>query len=111
MTETELIREISAVYRKHGWVLRRILLKADLRDQSSGAFDADASIAVSDINALLFSRSTPTGEAWEMRAISRQPFALFENFGKDVTEREKEIALGKMKKRLKERAEKSAAQK
>lgn len=108
MNETDLIREIAATYRKHGWVLRRVLLKQELLEKSGNSFDAGAPVAVSDVNALLFSRASgKNGESWEMRLVSRTPFALFEIFGADVSEDERNRRLVEMEKRLKERAKKN----
>jgi hypothetical protein len=43
---------------------------------------------------------------WEMRSVSQNPFALFETFGSDVPEEERERRLREMEKRLKEKTEK-----
>lgn len=107
MNETDLIREIAATYRKHGWTLRRVLLKKELLEKSGDSFEAGAPTVVSEVNALLFSRSSgKTGEAWELRLVSPTPFALFEIFSADISEDERNRRLFEMEKRLKERAEK-----
>ena len=107
MNETELIREIAATYHKYGWTLRRVLLKKELLEKASDSFGTDAPIVVSEVNALVFSRASgKNGEAWEMRLISQNPFALFEILGADVSEDERERRLSEMEKRLRERAEK-----
>ncbi len=107
MNETDLIREIAATYRKHGWRLRRVLLKKELLEKSGDSFDAGAPAVFSEVNALLFSRASgKNGEAWELRQISQAPFALFEILGADISEDERNHRLSEMEKRLKERAEK-----
>ncbi len=105
MNETDLIREIAATYRKHGWTLRRVLLKKELLETLSDSFDAGAPAVVSELNALLFSRlSGKNGEAWELRLVSQTPFALFEVIGADISEDERNLRLGEMEKRLQKRA-------
>lgn len=106
MNETDLIREIAATYRKHGWALRRVLLKKELLEKLSDSFDAGAPAVASEINALLFSRASgKNGEAWELRLISQTPFALFEILGADISEEERNQRLSEMERRLKERGE------
>jgi hypothetical protein len=107
MNETDLIREIAATYRKHGWTLRRALLKKELLEKTGDSFDAGAPRVVSEVNALLFSRvSGKNGEAWELRLVSQTPFALFEVLAADISADERNRRLLDMEKRLKERAEK-----
>ena len=107
MNETDLIREIAATYRKHGWSLRRVLLKKELLEKTGDSFEAGAPTVVSEMNALLFSRASgKNGEAWEWRLLSQTPFALFEILGADISEDERNRRLLDMEKRLKERAEK-----
>ena len=107
MNETDLIREIAATYRKHGWTLRRVLLNKELLEKSGDSFEAGAPTVVSEMNALLFSRASgKNGEAWELRLLSQTPFALFEFLGADISEDERNRRLLDMEKRLKERGEK-----
>lgn len=106
MNETELIREIAATYQKHGWTLRRVLLTKETLEKTGASFKTDAPVSVSEINALWFSRSSAAGEAWELRALSAAPFALFELLRKEVSEEERSRTLGETEKRLKERAKK-----
>lgn len=71
----EDIREVIALYEKHGWLLRRVLLsqpRADLL-QLFGT----APVRKARIDAVWFSRrSQPDTEAWELRRLSGSPFAL-----------------------------------
>ena len=106
MKETELIREIAATYRKHGWTLRRVLLTKELLEKLSDSFHADAPVSLSETNALWFSRVSAAGESWELRAISQTPFALFEVFAKGVSQAELNQRLSEIEKRLRERAKK-----
>lgn len=106
MNETELIREIAATYQKHGWTLRRVLLTKEALENRGASFKMDAPVSVSEINALWFSRVSATGEAWELRALSAAPFALFEVLDKGVSEEERSRILCETEKRLKERAKK-----
>jgi hypothetical protein len=82
MTLGESIRETIAMYSKHGWALRRVLLSvataATLRDERADLFGA-ADVAESDIDAAWFSRtSTGSRVAWELRRLGGEPFALME---------------------------------
>lgn len=106
MNESELIREIVRTYEKHGWQLRRVLLLEKLRRELSDFVSKEASIETAEINALWFARSSAGGEAWELRAVSPQPFALFEVFTKNTSEAERESKRREMENRLKERARK-----
>ena len=79
MISSSEIGDIIAVYTKHGWLLRRVLLsptvKGSIRlpEQSIG----DAAIIDSDLDALWFSRPPkPGGVAWEIRHLSIEPYAL-----------------------------------
>jgi hypothetical protein len=111
MNETDLIREITATYQKHGWTLRRVLLKKELLEKIGDSFEANAAATLSEVNALMFSRrSGKDAEAWELRSISQNPFALFDVFGEDVSDDERERRLREMEKRLKEKTEKPARQ-
>ena len=99
------IAEILALYKKHGWILRRVLLsdalKTSLANAAENLFD-DAEIRPSDIDAAWFSRkSKPDEEAWELRRLSETPFALFETFDSEDDEEIREEALGEVEARLK----------
>lgn len=106
MNETELIREIKATYQKHGWILRRVLLTKETLEKTGASLKTDAPVFVSEVNALWFSRVSGAGEAWELRALSATPFALFELLRKGVSEEERSRILSETEKRLKERAKK-----
>lgn len=82
MIDAESIGEILAVYRKHGWDLRRVLLSPQQKNAIKGKIEelfAGADIVESDLNAAWFSRqSKPDIIAWELRRLERSPFALVE---------------------------------
>lgn len=106
MNETELIREIAETYQKHGWTLRRVLLKKETLEKTGVSFETDAPVSVSEIDALWFSRLSAAGEAWELRRISRQPFALFEVLSKNISDEERNRVLSAAEKRMRERINK-----
>ena len=67
-----LISEIVAVYKRHGWTLRQVLLRAESKTAvaESRSFD-NAEIREADFDALWFSRpSHENREAWELRLIA-----------------------------------------
>lgn len=82
MMDAAYIKDIIALYKKHGWKLRRVLLSEPLRkDLSTVAADifADAEVTASELDAAWFSRSSrPDCTAWEIRHLSETPFALLE---------------------------------
>ena len=80
MIDAAVIREIIAVYVKHGWTLRRVLLSSGLGralEMETSILFAGAVIQGADIDAAWFSRDTNAGgTAWEIRHLSSAPFAL-----------------------------------
>jgi hypothetical protein len=105
MTST-LFREMIAVYQRHGWELRRVLLKpatrSNLREQAAGLFE-EAKLIESEFDGLWFARPSHAGrEAWELRLVAEQPFALFEAFEADETEEEREEARIEMENKMRE---------
>src|SRR5947209_18357208 len=90
----ERIHEIIATYARHGWRLRRALLKPEtrslLKELEAEVFE-DALIEDSAIVALWFARpSHAEREAWELRLLSDTPYALFETFEADEREEDRE---------------------
>ncbi len=79
------IQEILSTYKKYGWNLRRVLLSDALRNNLRGEtteilFEA-AEIRAAEVNAAWFSRVSDGGrEVWELRHLSRTPFAFIEVF-------------------------------
>jgi len=103
----DLIKEIAATYQRHGWKLQRILLRpatrADLK-ASAEPFN-EAQLVDADFDALWFARSSHAGrEAWELRLLAEQPYALFEAFEVDESEEQREEARIEMVNRMRELA-------
>ncbi len=94
--------EIFALYQKHGWVLRRVLLSADARSALASlitSLPADVAVIDSEIDAAWFSRPPASGGvAWEIRYLGEPAFALVENI--DADSPDFESALRSVKSRL-----------
>jgi hypothetical protein len=106
MQAHELFTEIIATYQRHGWELRRVLLRpetrADLNEREQGLFK-DALLIEADFDALWFSRPSHAGrEAWELRLVATQPYALFEAFEADEDEELREEARREMENRMRD---------
>lgn len=100
MPAPALIKEILALYGKHGWALRRMLLTENTLQELAGSFD-DVEKAAFEKDAAWFSRpSGKNGEAWEIRLLSETPYALIEVFGPDQNDREQEEIRRGMEQRL-----------
>ena len=84
------------MYERHGWSLRRALLRPDstLGDESSiRELFSGVEFRASDFDALWFARpSQGRREAWELRLVAEQPYALFEAFERDESEEDREEA-------------------
>jgi hypothetical protein len=103
----ELFTEIIATYQRHGWQLRRVLLRsatrACLNATAEGLFK-EASLIAAEFDALWFSRPSHAGrEAWELRHVATQPYALFEAFEADEDEELREDARREMENQMRER--------
>ncbi|CAN5580303.1 hypothetical protein BH20ACI4_BH20ACI4_01590 [soil metagenome] len=103
ITEAQ-IAEILSLYKKHGWILSRVLLSAglekNLSEKRENLFGA-VEIASSEIDAAWFTRPSKGGNtAWELRHLSTAPFALFEVFEADAEENYKKEKLREMEKSL-----------
>jgi len=106
MNDPETITEILGLYKKHGWVLRRVLLSRPAgaaapdvpADQFSGAEVRDA-----DIDALWFSRPARDGNvAWELRALTPTPFALLELIPEKAGDAEQQRVFAEVENRMRE---------
>lgn len=107
MTHSDLIKEIVGTYLKHGWQLRRALLRPETLAESNAAFTAlrlePVRVEEGLVDGLWFSRpSHAEREAWELRLVAENPFALFETFEKDETEEEREEMRREMEARLRD---------
>jgi hypothetical protein len=103
MMDLKAAAEIISTYRKHGWVLRRVL-STDLEEGAklAAAIDlADVAVAPSAIDAAWFSRPPKAGPtAWEVRYLGKTPFALLESLMED--DPDFEFLLSKTEARLRE---------
>lgn len=109
MKYRDLIEEIVGTYQKHGWQLRRVLLRPGTRAELEADLPklAGAQAEEASVDALWFSRASHEGrEAWELRLLAENPFALFETFEKDEAEEEREEMRREMEARLREYANK-----
>lgn len=112
MNPIDRIREILATYEKHGWRLRRALLRPEtLAEVSDESWAGEASIEAADLDALWFSRgSQQNREAWELRLIAATQYALFEIFEADEPEAAREEVRQEMEARMKEKVSSSESQ-
>jgi len=104
MNYRDLIKEILDTYQKHGWALRRVLLRPETRAEfSNHPSFAGALLEEGEVDGLWFSRPSYEGrEAWELRLLAENPFALFETFEKDETEEQREEMRREMEARLRD---------
>ena len=109
MKYQELIKEIVNTYQQHGWELRRALLRSEtsveLTEQpASDAFSLEhVRVDEAPVDGLWFSRpSHEEREAWELRLLAENPFALFETFEKDETEEQRDEVRREMEARLRD---------
>lgn len=99
----DIAKQIVATYAKHGWKLRRILTSPandEELHQIAQAFPA-LPISPAEIEALWFARASHGGrEAWELRLVAEQPYALFEAFEADESEEDREDARREMENKM-----------
>jgi hypothetical protein len=101
----ELAQEIVSTYEKHGWKLQRLLLRSSSGQDRPRLAEAFPNIALvdSEIDAVWFARQSHGGrEAWELRSIAQQPYALFETFEVDEIEEDREDARREMENKMRE---------
>lgn len=108
MIKAEQIREIISQYEKHGWKLSRVLLCDETRKNLETSLEeifGDAEITEAEVDAAWFTRpSKNEREAWELRLLSENPFALVETFEKDLDEDSRNQIKKEMETRLQEQA-------
>jgi len=109
MINAETIREIINLYEKHGWQLRRVLLTGELGQTLENSLETlfgTAEIAAGEIDGAWFSRpSKGADEAWELRHLSKTPFAIIEVFDANLDEDEVDDILQTAEMRLADRLE------
>jgi hypothetical protein len=110
MNLIQLLREITGIYSKHGWQLRRALLRpeslAETNARSEDLVEEFQTVEKreAEIDALWFARPSAQGrEAWELRHVAEAPFALFEMFEPDEEEEDREDVRREMEARMTER--------
>ncbi len=101
------IQVILLTYKKYGWNLRRVLLSDALRnnlsEETESLFGAEK-ICTAEIDAVWFSRvSGIEREAWELRHLSRTPFAFIEVFDADDDEEIQEQTRAEIEMQMKEK--------
>ena len=101
MEQLEQFRATLATYLRHGWQLRRVLMRpatlAALQAEL-GRTDKEEAVQFEQVNvqpaafdAMWFARASHGGrEAWELRLVSDPPYALFELFEPDEPEADRE---------------------
>jgi len=101
MKSADLFTEITAIYRKHGWQLRSVLLRPETRVELQ--LPDDLPVKESTFDALWFSRPSHNDrEAWELRLLAQTQYALFETFEADETEEDRDDLKLEMEARLRE---------
>jgi len=91
----DLFIEILATYQRHGWELKRVLIKPETRKnlREEAELFKGASLIEAEFDALWFARPSHAGrEAWELRLVGEQPYALFAAFEPDENEEDREEA-------------------
>ncbi|MDQ2921301.1 MAG: hypothetical protein M3R52_06800 [Acidobacteriota bacterium] len=109
MKASDLIKQTVSTYQKHGWQLRCLLLRPETSAEVNAepGFDSlplgAAQVKEALIDALWFSRTShERREAWELRLLAENPFALFETFEEDETEEQREEMRCEMEARLRD---------
>ncbi len=106
MDQRKLAREIISTYQKHGWQIRRVLLRPETRAEFAGKEEQTlegARIDEAPIDAIWFSRpSHGKRDAWELRLLAETQYALFETFERDEPEEAREEARREMEARLRD---------
>ena len=104
----DVFQEILATYQRHGWELKRVLIKPETRNdlKDNENLFGDAKVIEAEFDALWFARPSHAGrEAWELRLAAEQPYALFAAFESDETEDDREEARLEMEHQMREVSE------
>src|SRR6476620_4903520 len=100
MIDAAIAAQVIEQYKKHGWMLRRILHSAPLSPDAM-ALAGELPVRAAAIDGLWFSRrSQPTSEAWELRRLSGSPFALVEVIDDGTGQDEIESILSDVERRM-----------
>ena len=103
MKSADLFTELTAIYRRHGWQLRRVLLRPETRAELQSQIPEELPVKEATFDALWFSRPSHNDrEAWELRLLAQTQYALFETFEADETEEERDDLKLEMEARMRE---------
>ena len=103
MKSADLFTEMSAIYRKHGWQLRRALLRPETRVELQSQLSEVLAVIEAPVDALWFSRPSHNDrEAWELRLLAQTQYALFETFEADESEEDRDDVKLEMEARMRE---------
>ena len=105
MKTSALINEIVDLYQKHGWQLRRVLLcpKTQIELGTELTIFSGIEMKEAEVDAVWFSRpSHQQREAWELRLVAENSYALFETFEADESEEDREDVRHEMEVRMRE---------
>jgi hypothetical protein len=109
MNNVDLFQELLATYRKHGWELRRALLRPETRTDLEPLLPHAVAVKETAFDALWFSRPSHNDrEAWELRLLAQTQYALFETFEADETEEDRDDLRLEMEARLRDYVEGAA---
>ena len=113
MSRIGKFEEVAAVYARHGWRVRRVLMSAGaLAEWRAAGRESFGGVEPEEfeVDALWFSRPSHGGrEAWELRLVAEPPYALFELFEADEAEEDRADVRREMEARLREYAGGGAA--
>ena len=103
MVTDDLAKQIIELYERHGWTLKRVLLSRETRAAIDDSVFNSAAIVDSDFDALWFARPSHVDrEAWELRLMAEQQYALFEAFEADESEEDRDEARLEMENRMRD---------
>ena len=103
MDRTNIAKQIIELYERHAWTLKRALLSRETRAAIDDSIFNSAPIVDSDFDALWFARpSQADREAWELRLVAEQQYALFEAFEADESEEDRDEARLEMENRMRD---------
>jgi len=111
MAKSDLITDIRSMYEKHGWELKRILVRPETADQLRDYIEPakrQGQVRECAFDALWFSRpSHSEGEAWELRLLAETPYALFQRFNAGESDENRSRVFQEMEERMLNYATKS----
>jgi len=110
MTSLILFRETISTYQRHGWQLCDVLLRPEthhaLSAEEMTATFAPAPVRITDFDAVWFQRESGARgrNAYELRLVAGNPYALFEIFEPDEAEEDRADVRREMEARMSDRA-------